>query len=36
MSVMWKDPIGITITQYLLVLMAIGVLVLIKIVKIRV
>lgn len=36
MSVMWTDPIGIAITQYLLVLMAIGVLVLVKIVKIRV
>lgn len=36
MSVMWRDPIGIAITQYLLILMAIGVLVLIKIVKIRV
>lgn len=36
MSVMWTDPIGITITEYLLVLMAIGVLVLVKIVKIRV
>lgn len=36
MSVMWTDPIGITITQYLLVLMAVGVAVLVKIVKIRV
>jgi tight adherence protein B len=36
MNVMWTDPIGIAITQYLLVLMAIGVLVLIKLVKIRV
>lgn len=36
MSVMWRDPIGIVITQYVLVLMAIGALVLVKIVKIRV
>jgi tight adherence protein B len=36
MNVMWTDPIGVAITQYLLVLMAIGILVLIKIVKIRV
>jgi tight adherence protein B len=36
MNVMWTDPIGITITQYLAVLMAVGILVLIKIVKIRV
>jgi tight adherence protein B len=33
---MWTDPIGVAITQYLLVLMAVGILVLIKIVKIRV
>jgi tight adherence protein B len=36
MNVMWTDPIGVAITQYLLVLMAVGILVLIKIVKIRV
>lgn len=36
MSVMWTDPIGIAITQYLLVMMAFGILVLVKIVKIRV
>jgi len=36
MSKLWTDPIGIAITQYLLTMMAIGVLVLIKIVKIRV
>jgi tight adherence protein B len=36
MSVMWKDPIGITMTQYLLTMMVFGVLVLSKIVKIRV
>lgn len=36
MNVMWTDPIGIAITQYLLVLMGVGILVLIKIVKIRV
>jgi tight adherence protein B len=36
MSVMWRDPIGIAITQYLLLMMAVGVLVLVKIVKIRV
>jgi tight adherence protein B len=36
MSVMWRDPIGITITQYMLTLMVIGIVVLVKIVKIRV
>jgi tight adherence protein B len=36
MAVMWTDPIGITITQYLLVLMAVGIAVLVKIVKMRV
>jgi len=36
MSVMWRDPIGITITQYLLVMMAAGIVILVKIVKIRV
>ncbi|MEJ6022103.1 type II secretion system F family protein [Ramlibacter sp. PS4R-6] len=36
MNVMWRDPIGITITQYLLVLMAVGIVVLVKIVRIRV
>lgn len=36
MGVMWTDPIGVTITQYLLVLMAVGIVVLVKIVKIRV
>jgi tight adherence protein B len=36
MSVMWKDPIGITMTQWLLAMMAFGVLVLVKISKIRV
>ena len=36
MSVMWRDPIGIAITQYLLLMMGVGVLVLVKIVKIHV
>ncbi|AMO24445.1 type II secretion system F family protein [Ramlibacter solisilvae] len=36
MSPMWKDPIGIFITQVMLTMMVFGVLVLIKIVKIRV
>jgi tight adherence protein B len=36
MSVMWHDPIGIAMTEYLLVLMAVGIVVLVKIVKIRV
>lgn len=36
MGPLWTDPIGITIVQTMLVLMAIGVLILIKIVKIRV
>jgi tight adherence protein B len=36
MSVMWRDPIGIAITQYLLLMMAVGVLVLVKVVKIHV
>ncbi|HUR88786.1 MAG TPA: type II secretion system F family protein [Ramlibacter sp.] len=36
MSVMWHDPLGITMTQYLLVLMAVGIAILVKIVKIRV
>jgi len=36
MSPLWKDPIGIAIVQYMLALMAIGALLLVKIVKIRV
>jgi tight adherence protein B len=36
MSPLWKDPIGISIIQYLLTMMAIGALVLMKIIKIRV
>lgn len=36
MSRMWTDPLGIKMTKYLLVMMAIGILVLRKIVKIRV
>lgn len=36
MSVLWTDPIGISIVKYLLVMMAIGVLVLRRIVRIRV
>lgn len=36
MSPLWKDPIGISIIEYLLTLMAIGILMLRKIVKIRV
>lgn len=36
MRPLWTDPIGIAIVQYMLFLMAIGVLILIKIVKIRV
>ncbi|MDR6857406.1 type II secretion system F family protein [Variovorax guangxiensis] len=36
MSPLWTDPIGISIVKYMLVLMAIGVVILVKIVKIRV
>jgi tight adherence protein B len=36
MSPLWTDPIGISIIKYMLILMAIGALILIKIVKIRV
>jgi tight adherence protein B len=36
MTPLWRDPIGIAIVQYMLFLMAIGVVILIKIVKIRV
>lgn len=36
MSPLWKDPIGISIVKYMLILMAVGVLILIKIIKIRV
>lgn len=36
MSPLWTDPIGIAIVQYMLALMALGALILIKIVKIRV
>ena len=36
MSPLWKDPIGIAIIQYLLTMMALGALVLMKIIKIRV
>lgn len=36
MSPLWKDPIGISIIKYMLVLMAFGVLILRKIIKIRV
>jgi tight adherence protein B len=36
MNVMWRDPIGIVMTQYLVVMMAVGILVLVKIVRIRV
>jgi len=36
MSPLWKDPIGIAIIQYMLTLMAFGVLILRKIIKIRV
>lgn len=36
MGPLWSDPIGVTIVQYMLVLMAIGVLILVRIVKIRV
>lgn len=36
MSTLWKDPIGITIIQYTLGLMLVGILILVRIVKIRV
>jgi tight adherence protein B len=36
MSPLWTDPIGISIIKYMLILMAIGAVILIKIVKIRV
>lgn len=36
MSLLWTDPIGIAIIKYMLVLMAIGVVILLKIIKIRV
>ncbi|MDB5824509.1 MAG: tadB [Herminiimonas sp.] len=36
MSPLWTDPIGISIVKYTLIMMAVGVLILIKIVKIRV
>jgi tight adherence protein B len=36
MSPLWTDPIGITIVKYMLILMAIGVIILRKIVRIRV
>lgn len=36
MSLLWKDPIGITIIKYMLSLMAVGVLIMRKIVRIRV
>ncbi len=36
MSPLWKDPIGIAIIKYMLILMAVGILILRKIVKIRV
>jgi len=36
MGPLWTDPIGIAIVQYMLVLMGFGVLILVKIVKIRV
>ncbi|VTU22060.1 Flp pilus assembly protein TadB [Variovorax sp. PBL-H6] len=36
MSPLWKDPLGIAIVKYMLVLMAFGVLILIRIIKIRV
>ncbi|RST52300.1 type II secretion system F family protein [Variovorax sp. MHTC-1] len=36
MSPLWKDPIGIAIIKYMLILMAFGVLILRKIIKIRV
>lgn len=36
MSPLWKDPMGIAIVKYMLILMAVGVVVLVKIVKIRV
>lgn len=36
MSPLWKDPIGISIIKYMLILMAFGVLILRKIIKIRV
>lgn len=36
MSLLWSDPIGIAIIQYMLILMAIGVLIIRKIIRIRV
>ena len=36
MSLLWTDPIGITMIQYMLVLMAVGALIMRKIVRIRV
>ena len=36
MSTLWTDPIGITIIKYMLILMAVGVLILRKIIQIRV
>jgi tight adherence protein B len=36
MSPLWTDPIGISIVKYMLIMMAVGVLILVKIVKIRV
>ena len=36
MNVMWRDPIGIVMTQYLMVMMAVGIVILVKIVRIRV
>ena len=36
MSPLWKDPIGISIVKYMLILMAVGVFVLTRIIKIRV
>jgi tight adherence protein B len=36
MSTLWTDPIGISIVKYMLILMAIGAMILVKIIKIRI
>ncbi|MDB5854714.1 MAG: tadB [Herminiimonas sp.] len=36
MSPLWTDPLGVTIVKYMLVMMALGILIIVKIIKIRV
>jgi tight adherence protein B len=36
MSTLWTDPIGISIIKYMLILMAVGTMILVKIIKIRI